>query len=251
MIWDDYGVAQTMQRDPLAPLFVGLECEIESVSDHGNAGGVWNVTTDGSLRNNGFEYISPPITVEVARANFRNLHSTIKIGKDAFTQRTSIHVHANLANLTSEVGRNIVLMYALFEEAFFLMCTGDRRDNIHCTPLTETYLPSMYGTSFHNMVSKWHKYTALNIKPIAKQGTIEFRHMHGHNDSVLLDEWLGIIANLIEVGKATKVDANLFNEIKLEQVYQQIFGNSRLKDHYVLVRGMMANQILDVKLAVI
>jgi len=257
MIWDEFGCTTPSNlRMPECAQYVGLECEIEGIRDHGNADDIgWQITNDGSLRNQGFEYISKPITIPKASEMFQRLHGSISFLNpdkiDPFSQRTSIHVHANCANLSMQVTRNIVLLYALFEEAFFLMCTPERRDNIHCTPLTETHLPSIYNTTLANMVSKWHKYTALNLKPISKQGTIEFRHMQGHADKALLDEWLTIIANLFLTGKEVSVDADMFTEENLFAIYTKIFGQSRLRDQYELVRGLMANQILDVKLAVI
>jgi hypothetical protein len=147
--------------------------------------------------------------------------------------------------------RDTVWLYALFEEAFFLMCAPDRRDNIHCTPLTETYLPSIYAGSVANMVSRWHKYTALNLKPLTKQGTIEFRHMHGHADTALLDEWLLIIRNLIATGREANLDHTMLEEDNIKILFSKIFGMSRLGTEYSLVRSLMNNQILDLKLAVI
>lgn len=255
MIWDQYGieVQHAQIREAQSPLFIGMECEIESVRDHGKAGDYgFNVTTDGSLRNDGFEYITRAITVPEAIVNFQKLHATLRFGvAPKFSPRTSIHVHANCANLSEDAVRNIVLLYALYEEAFFLMCEADRRDNIHCTPLTETFLPNVYSAGLSTMIAKWHKYTALNLKPLTKQGTIEFRHMQGHNDSMLLAEWLTIIKNLFEVSNRYRVDQNLFGESRMESVYNQIFGQSRIGGMYKMVRSMMSNQILDLKLAVI
>lgn len=255
MIWDEFGceIATDALRDPTSVQFVGVECEIESIEGHGRAEQYgWKVTTDGSLRNNGFEYISSPVPVHVASDLFKKLHSTIKTGSlDPFSQRTSVHVHANCANMKVREVRDTVWLYALFEEAFFLMCTPERRDNIHCTPLTETYLPTLYNHSLSTMISRWHKYTALNLKPITKQGTIEFRHMQGHADTALMDEWLAIIRNLLATARETPVDASLLQEDNIKIAYQKIFGCSRLSNQYELVRGMMTNQILDLKLAVL
>ena len=255
MIWDEFGceIITSALRDPTAVQFVGLECEIEAITDHGKAESLgWNITTDGSLRNNGHEYISRPIPIPVASEMFKKLHRTIKTGvHDPFSQRTSIHVHANCANMKLKEVRDTVWLYALFEEAFFLMCAPDRRENIHCTPLTETCLPMIYNTSVSTMISRWHKYTALNLKPLTKQGTIEFRHMQGHADSALLDEWLLIIRNLLATAREKPLDSSLLEEDNMKILFDKIFGCSRLSSDYALVRSLMTNQILDLKLAVI
>jgi hypothetical protein len=251
MIYQDYGFS--LQNDKLkhpdAPLFVGLECEIEGIKGHPKESIGFTIEQDGSLRNAGYEYISPAVTVPIANKMFTELHATIKTYPNLkFSNRTSIHVHANCANLDRVVVRNIILIYALFEEAFFLMVDADRRDNIHCVPLTETYLPDLYSTDLATMITKWHKYTALNIKPLPKQGTIEFRHMQGHDDVALLDAWLGAITNLFKVGSSLYIDINILNEENLHRIFDDIFGNTDIRDHWVLVRALMINSIIDIKL---
>jgi len=160
--------------DPGIPLYVGLECEIESIANHMDGADLFHVTQDGSLRNNGLEFITNPIPIDYAVPYFKKLHASLKFRNDAekFSPRTSIHVHANCVNLHPDVIRNIIRMYALYEEYFFMMVTPDRRHNIHCVPLTETYLPSLYNTGLNTLVARWHKYTALNIVPLKKYGTI-------------------------------------------------------------------------------
>jgi Putative amidoligase enzyme len=168
-----------------------------------------------------------------------------------FSSRTSIHVHVNCSAYDEEAVRRIIWLYALFEEAFFLMVERDRRDNIHCVPLTETHLPAMYRDTMPRLVDRWSKYTALNIKPLSSYGTLEFRHMHGHDDPILLQEWLGSINNLFNVALVNpRIDAKFLQDDNLESVFNKIFGDTRLKHQWVLVRGMMVNQIIDIKLAV-
>ena len=143
--------------------FVGLECEIEAVKATSNAfpGDVFSITEDGSLRNNGKEFISVPLTIPSALEGFKNLHASLQLGAVPFSERTSIHVHVDCTELSLQECRNVVLNYALFEEFFFLMVDPSRRHNIHCVPLTETYLPSLYKGSIQDMFGRWHKYTAF------------------------------------------------------------------------------------------
>lgn len=238
--------------NPLAPRYVGLECEIEGILDHGQAGHIgFNITNDGSLRNNGYEYITNAIQIPNAVEMFTNLHAKLKTKKgEKFSQRTSIHVHVNCAAYEESVVRNIIMLYALFEEAFFLLVDADRRENIHCVPLTETYLPSLYREGIPRLVERWHKYTALNIKPLSQYGTVEFRHMQGHDDPIILKEWLGSINCLFNVAQTCRINADFLKDDNLHTVFDTIFGDTKLKDQWVLVRGMMVNQIIDIKLAV-
>jgi Putative amidoligase enzyme len=236
-------------KDPTGPLLIGTECEIENILDHNKVDPVkFVITHDGSLRNNGYEYVSIPLPINDAVLAFENLHATLKVGDDAFTSRTSIHVHANCANLESDTVRSIIHLYALYEEAFFAMVDKERRSNIHCVALTETHLPSLYKMPLSAMYSRWHKYTALNIKPLGKYGTIEFRHMHGHSDVVLYEEWVRTINNLISLGKVVKVsEANLTEEF-LYETFQELFGHTNIASKWKEIRSKMDNQIIDIKL---
>ena len=247
------GLQHSDLTNPLAPRYVGLECEIEGVRSHSGVGELgFNVTTDGSLRNNGYEYITNAITIPDAVNAFAKLHTTLQADPtQKFSPRTSIHVHVNCSAYDEEAVRRIIWLYALFEEAFFLMVDPERRDNIHCVPLTETHLPAMYRDTMPRLVDRWSKYTALNIKPLSSYGTLEFRHMHGHDDPVLLQQWLGSINNLFNVAiTCSKINADFLKTENLEVVFNKIFGDTKLKNQWVLVRGMMVNQIIDIKLAV-
>ena len=252
MICTEYGLStKPFLKIKDSPLYVGCEFEIENLMSSAGLLSSIAVTEDGSLRNNGREFITPAILIPEAIGLFKHLHDTLEYGDEAFSERTSIHVHANCCNLFPQEVRNIVLLYALFEESFFSMVDKSRRENIHCVALTETYLPSSYRSNCNNMIGNWHKYTALNLKPLTTQGTMEFRHMHGHADIQLFTEWLGIIEALFLVGRTFKVTAKTLEETHLKMLFDALFGNTRLKDKWDTQRSMMDNQIIDVKLSTI
>jgi len=231
------------------PLYMGIECEIENIIDHSDINPVvFNTTTDGSLRNNGFEYVSVPLSVPVVKRAFEHLHAKLAVGPEPFTHRTSIHVHVNCANLDDTQVRSIVLLYALYEEAFFMMVDKSRRENIHCVALTETFLPSYYQAQLKGMFSKWHKYTALNLRPLNKYGTIEFRHMHGTSDQVLVGQWLDVLEALFAIGKEIKVDEVELTEEFLHNTFHKLFRGTALAPEWVQIRPKMDNQIIDIKL---
>lgn len=237
-------------------VFMGLECEIESYRGLNNdLSDGWNITEDGSLRNEGREFVSPPLTREVLVQNFARLHSIYASYEKypKFSERTSIHVHVNCQNIESDHVSNIIKLYALYEEMFFLLCEPSRRHNIHCVPLTETYLPACYKVGLASMLERWHKYTALNIKRLHDLGTIEFRHMEGHDDSVKLNNWLKCIENLVVLGKSPEgqITKTSLTNANLERWFATIFGHTPEYTKYVpLLRDITAHQRIDLKLAV-
>jgi len=250
MIAEMYGINVIPEmRHSVDGLRMGCEFEIENILSSNAADTFVTVTQDGSLRNDGKEYISFPSTVVDTVEVFERLHSTVEYGPDAFSERTSIHVHANCCNLFPQEVRNIVLLYALFEESFFAMVAPSRRNNIHCVALTETHLPNYYRHNCANMITKWHKYTALNLKPLTVLGTMEFRHMHGHNDVTLFKEWVGLIEKLFVYGHKFKPTSHTLEDKALGVMFSNLFGETHLKDKWDEQRALMENQIIDVKMS--
>jgi hypothetical protein len=233
----------------------GLECEIESVRNGGNSIGYFNCIKDGSLRNNGWEYVSvQPRTRQELVDDFTQLHKYLVFYPDfdPYSIRTSTHVHINCSCLPLEHVRNIVLLYALFEEFFFAMVKPVRRDNIHCVPLTETYLPKIYSGNLEQFHEQWHKYTALNLKRLTDLGTLEFRHLHGTGDVEEVDTWLRVLENIWKLGQEVQINQeSLQSQATIEDWFTKIFGHV---PHIMALKpqlfNIIRNTLIDVKFSV-
>lgn len=243
-----YGLASSV---PVSTNFIaGVELEIESVEQHPTSTG-WSVTEDGSLRNGGYEYISSPSTKEQLKDGFKQIHKTIRLGSNPFSERTSIHVHVNMLDLTQEQVRSILLHYALFEPFFFGMVAANRRNNIHCVGLDQTTLSEQYRRTLPLIVQKWSKYTALNLLPLKTQGTVEFRHMEGHNDVTRFNAWLDTLENLWSYGQSNILHRNLLGDEHILKAFDTIFADSPVKTMRPVVLSTIADSIIDVKLALL
>lgn len=248
LTWRDTGYSKHK-----VPLF-GMECEIEGIKSLGNLtpDNGWTVTEDGSLRNNGREFLSVPSTYREACDRFKNLHTQLTYRADAFSERTSIHVHMNCQPLVESEVQTMIYVYALFEECFFKLVESSRRNNIHCVPLTDTVLPKWYGMSLPQMHAKWSKYTALNIKPLSEYGTIEFRHCQGHNDLTQLQVWLTLLGNLYTFAqrkkKITLADITDFSNVRAwhQELFKHVPG---FYAQHSNLPNLTFNPLLDLKLA--
>ena len=251
-IQETYGLRKTDGLDNVNFFVAGIECEIESVEPDQSFDNFMS-THDGSLRNDGMEFISRPLDRGVLLNSFRNLHASIQLyePEQAFSPRTSTHVHVNCRTLTTEQTRQLVLFYALFEDFFFAMVNKDRRGNIHCVPLTETFLPSIYKYDLTRYIKSWHKYTALNVLPLGKQGSIEFRHLQGTKDDQLLGEWLMTLDNLWYICQREELTAEtLADNAKLKQYWKTLFAHSpRIMALEPAFNNIIQNSLLDVKFA--
>lgn len=173
----------------------GVEYEIEDINKIKDTLNVkkFNIVDDFSLRNNGKEFISVPSTFKESMELFTHLHENLILGSDPYSPRTSIHVHCNVLSFSMEQLHNLILLYAYLEPAFFSYVGAKRKHNIHCVPLNWTLLPKYYPSGTASLVDAWSKYTAFNLLPVRKQGTVEFRHMYGTGDYFTFYGWLEMI----------------------------------------------------------
>lgn len=187
-------------------LGVGIEVEVEnhalklSPNDY-----VWRGVADGSLRNAGIEYITKPIPASFASIALQELLGDCLNEKECcFSPRTSIHIHINMQDVETEIVQDIILLYSVFEKLFFRFTGRGRVKNIYCVPLTDTScLDGLATLELNDARSKWSKYAALNLLPIAEYGTLEFRHMHGTFDIKKVSIWVRLLTSLCEyvIGK--------------------------------------------------
>jgi hypothetical protein len=234
----------------------GLECEIEAIPDGKRKSfGIFSCKEDGSLRNNGWEYVSTPESRETLVKQFSGLQDWLNLDekKNPFSHRTSTHVHVNVSSMSEKHAKNMLLLYALYEEFFFSMVKPERRTNIHCVPNTETHLPNYYGRPLSFLQSKWSKYSAVNLCRLADLGTFEFRHMHGTGDVQEIATWLHVLENLWKLSQQVVIDAeSLQDQHRLFSWFSTIFNPS----YKTMMLGgqllnIIQNSLIDVKFSTI
>lgn len=209
---------------PLPDLLYGIELEIENTGDITTVPSLFHITTDGSLRNNGKEYISGPATYHTLYYGlskfFKKNPLVTLLEEDGdysplsnYSDRTSIHVHTNFRDMSLGDLASLLLLYQFLEKVLFAYCGEGREDNIFCTPLSQTLvvrnvLPQLLENKLDipSLTRDWVKYTALNISPLATYGTVEWRHMPGTNDLNKIAGWLRIIGAIIRTIKNNPFD---------------------------------------------
>lgn len=187
----------------------GLELEIEDqgyVLENGLKVKGWKSVPDGSLRNNGTEYITaPPLPLKEVQGAIERLFSVINTtSEECYSDRTSIHVHCNMQGLDVDNLKSMCLLYLVTEQLFFDFVAKERFENVFCVPLMDFTAPfSLFEALKEGRVSRvWTKYSALNLLPLNELGTVEFRHMHGTNDVNKIVTWVAAIDCLKQACKA-------------------------------------------------
>lgn len=186
-------------QSPNSPI-MGIELELENIRDWSRwEFGIFTRKEDGSLRNNGSEFVSYPTSAETLKHWVEQFYKRNKVSADNISERCSVHIHLNCQDLTFEQVTSLCMVYQVFERLLFAFVGGDRDKSIFCVPWHQTNITSrevfkkpVRATNF----KQWYKYTALNLLPIFQYGTVEFRHMAGQPTVDPILSWIDIIRNM-------------------------------------------------------
>jgi len=241
-------------NSPLPECFIGIEVEVENIYNpirNKEALHIWDITEDGSLRNNGREFVTLPIQAKYAKYSLNTLMKALEENNEPqFTSRTGIHVHVNVQDMNINQLVSFILLYYVTERLLYRFVGRERKNNIFCVPLQNTnYFLHIYNAvkinnreqtdvemndlhAFKNIVEDWKKYLGLNLLPILRYGTVEFRHLYGTRDVDLIVNWINIILSLkkaaMEVTNFEGLVTTLVN-LNVKSEYHnflgRIFGN--------------------------
>lgn len=216
---------------------VGIEVEVENVShiDINIPIGFWMVDEDGSLRNHGKEFKSFAMPLSQAQLALEHLFAGLNPDID-FSSRTSIHVHLDVRGLSMSQLLTLLFVYAVMENLLFKFVGANRRNNIFCTPITETRLFTDLNIRSKRDLKNhfqhvWQKYSALNLVPITTFGTVEFRQMPGTSDVTKLCIWLDLLSRMRLFAYRTDLSAVLetISDLNTSSQYRKfveaVFGN--------------------------
>lgn len=212
---------------------IGIEVEVENLFKWPEKELIcWQTREDGSLRNNGAEFVSYPISGNKIVFALSELFQWLPDSID-FSERTSIHIHLNIRPFNCEQLLNLIYLYIVFERLLYDFASPERYKNIFCVPIGETRLPSLIQDALQYksmavIIDSWDKYSGLNLLPVRTFGTVEFRQMRGHRNINKMLNWINILLQLHHMSKK----GNFSMEIQMlnttsayEQFVVQIFGD--------------------------
>lgn len=247
--------------NPSPGLIYGVELEIENANQDWAVAGM-SVTTDGSLRHNGLEFITSPMTYSNMMHVLTNFFGNAKMPPDGaqlglaeelrnYSERCSVHVHTNVGNLTFDQLASLCILYQVFESCLFNFVGNDRQKNIFTVPWSETQLSyrtveRLAGGST-DTIRGWQKYTALNLLPIGDKGSIEWRHLNGTSDVEKIGVWLRLIGHMFRVATTlTRQEvAGLVMSLNTTSLYRGIIEQVFQTDAKFLQIGDYARLIED------
>lgn len=193
---------------------IGIEIETEGKGLRAIDDGIWRTEDDGSLRgrfpSERSEYVLvrpvPVKNVEHVLDVLRKYQAGAELN---FSHRCSVHVHVNIQELTLPELLAYIYLSLLLEEPLMSLCDEARRGNRFCLRLNDAegyveYLEYIFKDGLRNVAAinaGAIRYAAINIAPITKYGSIEFRGMHGTMDDKILVPWIQTLYRLREMAK--------------------------------------------------
>lgn len=177
-------------------LIFGIEIEIENADEDWCVPGMLVDPNEGSLRNNGLEFITTPMTYNNVLYCLDKFHNKANPTEENFTTTCSTHVHTNVLDLTIDQLISILGIYHVVEKQLFNVVGSNRYYNNYCVPYRESLIINNSYADIKIGHFSWPKYTALNLAPINTQGSIEWRHFPGYLDPELFTIWLRLISRI-------------------------------------------------------
>lgn len=199
----------------------GIEIEMEGLPEAGlvfpRVAG-WTPQADGSLRN-GIEFVSAgPRTIDQLTTDLPNLSQAFA-GINfvpVFSYRTSLHVHANVRDLTWVQIANLWAIYTIFEMPLMEMGGEERIGNVHCQAVTDCHevvdrfkrcfddkagkggvfggaAPFDFNNHVQRLTNRDRRYASFNFASIPNFGTVEFRSHRGTMDTKTVLDWVQTI----------------------------------------------------------
>lgn len=221
---------------------VGIEIEVENIKTHPGLSPHWIMKPDGSLRNNGMEFVSIPLQVKQIQIAVESLYLNLNAcNSPDFSNRTSTHIHLNVRDMTRQQIETLIYMYCVFEKHFYSFAGHRRLNSIFCVPIFRTNMLNSIPEVLYSFSPVWHKYCGLNLLPLLDHngtpgfGTIEFRHLYGTNNPREVLDWINNILCLRKAAMEIKLEdflaevRNMNTTSSYMSLYSQIFGEVGLR----------------------
>lgn len=191
---------------------VGIEVELEGAGMLESTR-LWNCISDGSLRNDGRELVTKlPLAGMDLQLALDELDPLLRTAGVVASERTSIHVHVDVRDLTTEQVGNVLATYIACEAALYNFGGKNRYDNIYCPGVSAAQeqmsvmrkVMSSDQYVFAHGIHDWCKYTGINLRSICERGSIEFRGHEGTLDVARIEKWIKVLQQMFVYAIKTK-----------------------------------------------
>lgn len=205
-------VETTMQRE-----LQGTGIVVAREGYNHNTRSYWKIVTDSSVSERisyrdvnaiGGEIVSPVLQGGAGLAqlekicNALNAHPDVKINI-----KCGLHLHLSWSNCTTRQIKNIVKRYATFEDGFDSMMPRSRRNSNWCANISRetSFLRDVadHTGSLREMsrCGGGNRYRKVNLVPLSRYGSIEFRQHSGTTDFEKIKNWVLLMSDFCDASQ--------------------------------------------------
>jgi len=192
---------------------------------------------DGSLNDNGKEFVTPKLSGKSGNALLKDLCTTLT--KKGFTvdKQCGLHIHLEASDVRQKLSRLQLLMtfYMVFEPVIFSFLPLSRRSNRYCLPLTDFYHQKEIENcgSIEKLEMIWYReqnyeeikrykrekyhnsrYAGINLHSLFSHGHLEIRYHSGTIDYTKIRMWIDLHLAILKLITEDRLNWNDVNEAK-------------------------------------
>ena len=114
------------------------------------------------------------------------------------SNRTSVHVHVNMADKSLVQCYNYIILYLIFEDLLTNIAGESRRGNLFCLRArdAEFFVDVLAGYAKarkFNPDPEKLRYTSINVCAMTKFNSLEFRALRGTTDPKIITDWVELL----------------------------------------------------------
>lgn len=221
---------------------VGIEIETETSASYEYPRlKYWKCDRDRSLRNFGVEYIlrAPMALSELDNAynEFKPLVKELKFAQTPIS--AGVHVHLNMQNETFLTLANLLTVYSITENLLIRYSGPDRLSNLFCLPMCDAeqivannvQMMKDIGRNYYSRIRVTEdsvKYGAINLAPLSKFGSVEFRSFRGTTDVDEISKWVKLLMSMksfsSQRGLVPTHIPEMFRDLPIKEFLSNVFG---------------------------
>lgn len=235
----------------------GIELEYENNVTKRDNLKWWTATHDGSLRDNGVEFVSKPLSRAQVKTALDEARAMVKKSNLIATERCGLHVHVNMHPYTFGQFFSLVTLYALVETSVFATYAEGRDDSSFAVPLYDNNTLVRHLANDCNYIRQQtksgklrrmyaqqaSKYSAINTCSLGTFGTLEFRQPYCTRQFKAIKGWIEFIQRLedtaIEYSDPLQV-LDAYETNGLGALQEQLFGTTIKVDDELQEAGVDA-----------
>lgn len=227
----------------------------------------WELKEDGSVRGGGEFVFKSPLSgrdlVDALHEIEAYLTKQYKENGIRTTNdyQTSVHVHLDVRDTTTEQLYHLCILYSLFEPLLFKYCGDNRQRNIFCLSVNHapaSFIKLIERLSLRDLEradiiyhvttgsTEYSRYSACNFNALNRFGSVEFRGHRGTYDSDHLLNWVNILLSLKKYILEYQFDNNLLERIShssFRKMATQIFGRDLVEKMWLDLNGDLEEEL--------